>query len=68
VLDPAAVGHCLPGHLSAHHRHRALLDRLGLEPLLVGLGIGAGEGIGAALAAGLVKNAVAIQRGRSTTP
>jgi NaMN:DMB phosphoribosyltransferase len=39
-----------------------LLARLGLEPLLVGLGIGAGQGIGAALAAGLVKNAVAVQR------
>jgi nicotinate-nucleotide--dimethylbenzimidazole phosphoribosyltransferase len=62
ALDPGAIGHCLAGHLSAHPRHRALLDRLGLEPLLVGLEIGAGEGVGAALAAGLVKNAVAIRR------
>jgi nicotinate-nucleotide--dimethylbenzimidazole phosphoribosyltransferase len=62
AIDPGTIGHCLPGHLSAHTRHGALLARLGLEPLLVGLGIGAGQGIGAALAAGLVKNAVAVQR------
>jgi nicotinate-nucleotide--dimethylbenzimidazole phosphoribosyltransferase len=62
AIDPGTIGHCLPGHLSAHTRHGAFLVRLGLEPLLVGLGIGAGQGIGAALAAGLVKNAVAVQR------
>jgi nicotinate-nucleotide--dimethylbenzimidazole phosphoribosyltransferase len=62
AIDSGAIAHCLPGHLSTHSRHGALLARLGLEPLLVGLGIGAGQGIGAALAAGLVKNAVAVQR------
>jgi nicotinate-nucleotide--dimethylbenzimidazole phosphoribosyltransferase len=65
AMDPGAIGHCLPGHLSAHGRHGALLGRLGLDPLLVGLGIGVGEGVGAALAAGVVKNAVAIQRDRA---
>lgn len=64
ALDPSAIGHCLPGHLSGHRRHAALLARLGLEPLLTGLGIAAGEGVGAALAAGMVRTALAVNRDR----
>jgi nicotinate-nucleotide--dimethylbenzimidazole phosphoribosyltransferase len=63
ALHPGAIKHCLAGHLSSHRHHRALLERLGLQPLLIGLGIGAGQGIGAALGASVVRSAVAIQRG-----
>lgn len=68
ALDPGAIGHCIAGHLSTHLHHAKLLARLGLDPLLVGLGLGAGEGLGAALAAGLVKDAVAIHRGTGRAP
>ena len=51
ALDPAAIDHCLAGHLSAEGAHREVLERLGKVPLL-DLGMRLGEGTGAALAAG----------------
>lgn len=55
---PGIVDHCLAGHVSAEPGHRRLLERLGLEPLLA-LGMRLGEGSGAALAAGVIRAALA---------
>jgi nicotinate-nucleotide--dimethylbenzimidazole phosphoribosyltransferase len=58
ALDPTALDHCLAGHLSAEGAHAEVLRRLGKPPLL-DFGLHLGEGTGAALAAGVVKAAVA---------
>ncbi len=65
ALDPSALDHCLAGHLSREGAHAAVLDRLGKRPLL-DLGLRLGEGTGAALAAGLLRSAVACHRGMAT--
>ncbi|WP_188911810.1 nicotinate-nucleotide--dimethylbenzimidazole phosphoribosyltransferase [Aureimonas endophytica] len=64
-LDPAALDHCLFGHVSAEPGHMKLLQAMGKVPLLA-LGMRLGEGTGAALAAGLVKAAVACHSGMAT--
>lgn len=54
VLHEIAAGsldHCYAGHQSAEPAHGALLDRIGLKPLL-DVGIGVGDGTGATLAMG----------------
>lgn len=63
--NPAIVGHCLAGHCSAEPGHRRLLDRLGLAPLL-SLGMRLGEGSGAAVAANIVRSALAAHDGMAT--
>ncbi len=63
--NPAALDHCLAAHCSAEPGHRRLLERLGKPPLL-DLGMRLGEASGAALAAGLVKAAVAVHAGMAT--
>jgi nicotinate-nucleotide--dimethylbenzimidazole phosphoribosyltransferase len=65
AMNGAALDHCVAGHVSAEPAHRALLEKLGLEPLL-DLGMRLGEGTGAALALVLVKSAVAAHRGMAT--
>jgi len=65
ALDPHAIDHCLAGHLSVEGAHGAVLERLGKKPLL-DLGMRLGEGSGAALAAGLVKAAVACHADMAT--
>jgi len=55
-ITPAALDHCLAGHLSKWPGHRRLLEILDKKPLL-DLEINANEATGAALAAGLVKAA-----------
>ena len=65
AVDPRALDHCLAGHVSAEGNHAAVLERLGLRPLL-DLGLRLGEGSGAALALGLVKAAVACHREMAT--
>ncbi|UYY59211.1 nicotinate-nucleotide--dimethylbenzimidazole phosphoribosyltransferase [Sphingomonas sp. S2-65] len=62
---PDVVAHCLAGHCSAEPGHRRLLDRLGLEPLL-SLEMRLGEGSGAAVAAGVVRAALAAHDGMAT--
>jgi nicotinate-nucleotide--dimethylbenzimidazole phosphoribosyltransferase len=57
AFDQTALDHCIAAHCSAEPAHRALLRKIGKEPLL-DLGMRLGEGSGAALAAGLVKAAV----------
>jgi len=54
--DPAALDHCIVGHLSAEPGHYRLLEKLRKKPLL-DFGMRLGEGTGAALAAGIVKSA-----------
>ncbi len=65
ALQPASIDHCVAGHRSAEGAHAAVLDRLGKPPLL-DLGMRLGEGSGAALAAGLVKAALACHIGMAT--
>jgi len=59
------VDHCLAGHCSAEPGHRRLLDRLGLDPIL-SLGMRLGEGSGAAVAANIVRAALAAHGGMAT--
>ena len=65
AANPAALDHCLFGHLSAEGAHRVVLDHLGKKPLL-DFGMRLGEGTGAALAAGIVKAAAEIHAGMAT--
>ena len=55
---PDIVAHCIAGHRSAEPGHRRLLKQFALEPLLC-FDMRLGEGSGAALAAGIVRAAVA---------
>lgn len=56
--NPAIVDHCIAGHCSAEPGHRRLLALLGLDPLL-SLDMRLGEGSGAAVAANIVRSALA---------
>ncbi|HTG38759.1 nicotinate-nucleotide--dimethylbenzimidazole phosphoribosyltransferase [Sphingomonas sp.] len=62
---PAITEHCLAGHCSAEPGHRRLLERLRLRPLLA-LDMRLGEGSGAALAAHIVRAALATHDGMAT--
>jgi nicotinate-nucleotide--dimethylbenzimidazole phosphoribosyltransferase len=59
-LEPAVGAHLVAGHRSREVAHGAVLQALGLEPLL-DLRLRAGEGAGAALAAGLLRTALAVR-------
>lgn len=63
--NPAALDHCIAGHVSAEFAHARLLDALGKTPLL-NLGLRLGEGSGAALALGIVKAAAACHSGMAS--
>jgi nicotinate-nucleotide--dimethylbenzimidazole phosphoribosyltransferase len=63
--NPAALSHCMAGHVSAEPAHKALLQKIGLKPLL-DLGMRLGEGSGAALAAGICRAAVNAHAGMAT--
>jgi nicotinate-nucleotide--dimethylbenzimidazole phosphoribosyltransferase len=65
ACDAHALDHCIAGHLSLEGAHREVLRRLGKEPLLE-LGMRLGEGSGGALAAGILKAALACHSGMST--
>lgn len=65
AIRPGAIDHCLFAHRSAEAAHGQVLERLGKAPLL-DLGMRLGEGTGAALAAGVVKAAVAVHAGMAT--
>ena len=64
-FDKSALDHCLFGHCSAEPAHQRLLKEMGKEPLL-NLGMRLGEASGAALAAGIVKAALACHNGMAT--
>jgi nicotinate-nucleotide--dimethylbenzimidazole phosphoribosyltransferase len=61
-MKAGAVDHCLLAHLSTEPGMRLAAERINIRPLL-DLRIGDGEGIGAALAAGLVRNAALVHSG-----
>lgn len=63
--DKNAIAHCLAGHVAAEGAHAEVLRRLGKRPL-IDFGMRLGEASGAALAAGLVKAALACHRGMAT--
>jgi nicotinate-nucleotide--dimethylbenzimidazole phosphoribosyltransferase len=65
AFDPDSVAHCLAGHQSVEGAHADVLKRLGKEPMLE-LDMRLGEASGAALAAGLIKAAVACHNGMAT--
>src|SRR5215204_2401990 len=65
ALDPRALDHCIAGHLSAEGAHRDVLARIGKEPGL-DLGMRLGEGSGGAMAAGVLKAALACHRDMAT--
>lgn len=65
-LEPAVAAHLVAGQRSREKAHALVLRELGLEPLL-DLRIRAGEGVGAALATGLVKDALALRTGVART-
>lgn len=56
--NSAITAHCLAGHCSAEPGHAALLAALGLDPLLA-LDMRLGEGSGGAVAAGVIRAALA---------
>ena len=58
AVDARAIDHCMAGHVTNDPAHAALLTHLGKKPLL-DLGLVIGEGTGAALAAGIVRAALA---------
>ncbi|PHS28726.1 MAG: nicotinate-nucleotide--dimethylbenzimidazole phosphoribosyltransferase [Robiginitomaculum sp.] len=57
-INPAAVDHCVAGSVTPRDSHRAILDRLGKQPIL-DLGLGLGDGSGAALAINVLRAAIA---------
>jgi nicotinate-nucleotide--dimethylbenzimidazole phosphoribosyltransferase len=65
AVNPAAIDHCIFGHVSAEHAHRRALDRMGARPLLE-LGMRLGEGSGAALAMVMAKTALRLHTGMAT--
>lgn len=67
ALEPGAAAYLVAGQRSRERAHAAVLEHLGVEPLL-DLRLRAGEGVGAALASGLLLAALRIRRetGRTT--
>ena len=62
VLEqPAIAGHLVAGQVSREAGHRAILQELGLEPLL-DLRLRAGEGVGAVLAAQMLLSSLRLRR------
>ncbi|MER7072306.1 5,6-dimethylbenzimidazole synthase [Terrabacter sp. NPDC000476] len=60
-VEPGCAAHLVGGQRSRERAHAEVLRELGLEALL-DLRIRAGEGVGAALATGLVKDALRLRR------
>lgn len=60
LMEPAAAQHLIAGQRSREQAHAAVLDRLGLEPLL-DLRMHAGEGAGACFASGLLLAALKVR-------
>jgi nicotinate-nucleotide--dimethylbenzimidazole phosphoribosyltransferase len=65
MLRADGLAHVVAGHVSAEAAHRALLDELGLKPLL-DLGMRLGEASGAAVAALILRAALACHAGMAT--
>ncbi len=65
AANPAALDHCIVGHVSAEPGHIKAIERMQKTPLLA-MGMRLGEGTGAALAAGIVKSAALCHSGMAT--
>ena len=65
-LEPAVAAHLIAGQRSREPAHAAVLQQLGLEPLL-DLRIRAGEGVGACLASSLLLAALSVRQGAART-
>lgn len=63
--DPAALDHCLVGHLSAEPGHARLVERMGKEPVVT-LDMRLGEGSGAAVALMVLRAALECHNGMAT--
>lgn len=57
-IEKTSVDHCVAGSVTPRDSHRAILDRLGKQPIL-DLGLGLGDGSGAALAINILRAALA---------
>ena len=64
--EPGAAAHLVAGQRSRERASQAVLQRLGLEPLL-DLRLRAGEGVGAALAAQLLLSGLLLRRATART-
>jgi nicotinate-nucleotide--dimethylbenzimidazole phosphoribosyltransferase len=64
-LSTGFLDHCRAAHVSSEAGHRALLDALGLSPLL-DLGLRLGEASGGAVAILLLRAAIACHNGMAT--
>ena len=62
-ISPDSISHCYAGHLSSEPAHGALLERMGLKPML-DIGVGVGDGTGSVLALGAL---IAAAKGLQTT-
>jgi nicotinate-nucleotide--dimethylbenzimidazole phosphoribosyltransferase len=62
---PAALAHCISGHVSAEPGHRLLLEKLDMLPLLQ-LNMRLGEGSGAQIALAIVRASIAAFTGMAT--
>ena len=58
AINPAAVAHVLPGHVTKRPAHEAALERIGMRPLLP-FEFNTGGGMGSAAAIGVLKTACA---------
>ncbi len=65
AVNPHAIDHCIFAHVSAEHAHHAVLEKMGVKPLL-DLGMRLGEGSGAALGMVLVKTALRLHTDMAT--
>jgi nicotinate-nucleotide--dimethylbenzimidazole phosphoribosyltransferase len=65
AMEPAVTGYLIASHRSQERGHGAVLDRLGLRPLL-DLDLRLGEGTGAALALPIVRAAVRLLNDMAT--
>lgn len=64
-LLPQGLDHCVIGHVSAEAGHQRLVQELH-RPALLNLGMRLGEGAGAALAAQIIRSALACHSGMAT--
>lgn len=62
TAHPAALDHCLAGHVSSEPGHAKALEKLGMKPVL-DLQMSHGEATGAGLALGVVKAAALVHSG-----
>lgn len=65
LINPAALDHCIFGHVSAESHHSKALEALGKKPLL-DMGMRLGEGTGAALGMAMAKTALHLHNNMAT--